>query len=458
MEGCIRACTGRSYTVKADLPIWVQDIVFENAYENMYREMEAGPWGVGKWGNSGRRLDRVWEREGEKKAAVLGCKRDCEMVVRVVLEVGPLPAPLKGRLIGEPLGEFGAAFRFTSDLFVLTEEEPEKEIRVTGEERLPNWPTQLRGSIQWMFRPERRGGRKVPTKPLCTSGPHTVFVTFDAPVDEGEEEDGGTPPRMQEATRRAMEIGPTDPVDFIRRLFANFPSHVLNFEDLSADKQEKIQSHPDLGRYMQQVDWPQFLHVDKEEEEVERCREEQGRTWPLAELEEFSGECQAIVRFIRGILTQLGVGRAFGESVSIWYVTADAREPYRPIIKDVPVHCRGPRPQQRYMFVDRPVENRVYRPEEFSSLRISTFEAFLRYRYREGGSAYQAWYSGGAAHLMASGRISNVPQKEEGETVEDQLPTAFTRTLLNAFSALVEYEMIAVGGTFGYRINRHWSY
>ncbi len=455
--------------MKAIVPIELNRIEFENAYRRIYKQCGTN-WGA-KWGRRDVPLDtsRVW-RKG-RPASVIGYKRGEAVALTVVLEVGQLPGgALRGRLMGTPVGVGDPAFEFVSDDHTLTSND-ELRISVTGQAPLPNWPTKLERSVEWTFWAERDGERR--PKTLCTSGPHTILVTFNAPLqkeryEEGDPrkyEDGGTIPRMEEATKRAEAIGPTDAVDFIRQLFKKFPRHVLKFDHLPSDKKRRGME-PKNVQYRAKVDWPSFLHVrERTEGTRDRRLQEQGGVWPLADLEEFSGECQAVVRFICAVLRQLGFqDESVEDSVAIRFVTAHAETPYQPVIGSSPVHCKGP-PRSRYQYAlaDHPVENRLYRWAEIrQDIHFNKFEAFLRYRYRKDGEIYQAWYSGGAAELQSAekGIIGNTPQREEGdhECPEDRLSAAFRRTLLNAFSALVEYEEVKHDGENKVQIIRHWSY
>ncbi len=465
--------------MRTDFDVKVRKVIFEEVYDKiyreaedvypeMYREGEGNRLEEGIWGITDEKMDNVWRRNDGMSVVGYGVGETISLTV--ILRVGMIGGgSLRGRLAGRPVGTSDTALRFTSNDCTLRSGEGERIIKVTAEGALPDWPTQLVETVQWRFDTVRGGEKR--SKGIGRSGPHGVLVTFGPPIEEEvyktddlrKYEDGATPMRMVEATRRASAIGCTHPVDFIDQLFAAFPSHVLKAWHLPEEKKDKIKRNPRLKEYMRRVDWGKFLHfTDKTDgrltTEVERERRlvKQGGVWPLADLEEFGGECQAVVRFIRALLRQLGFrGETEEDSVEMRYVAAHAADPYRAVLDAEPIHCSGPNPNREYGLVDYSAEERYYSwTEARQNLRINNFEAFLRYRYKEGRTFYQAWYSGGAHHLMDQGMIERAPQREKDSRIQPEgkrLPREFRRTLLNAFSGLIEYKVVEDLGNESFR-------
>ncbi len=185
-----------------------------------------------------------------------------------------------------------------------------------------------------------------------------------------------------------------------------------------------------------------------EAEQIDREYKEQSGPWPLAVLERYGGECQAIVRFVVAVLRQLGFrGESDADSVEIWYGAAMAAEnTWEPIIIDEPVACRTPE-NGLYTLMDCPPQKRFYSwPEAEEKVRPNSFEAFLRYRYKKDGQFYQAWYGGGVG-------LVGTPQKEQPG--EKPLTQAFERELLRTSFAGVA---LCEPSKQGIRVMEYWPF
>ncbi len=175
--------------------------------------------------------------------------------------------------------------------------------------------------------------------------------------------------------------------------------------------------------------------LQTEREKIRTEHRKQGGAWPLAVLEKYGGECQAIVRFVLAVLRQLGFrGESGRGSVEIRYVASEIRNRYflEPIIGEAPVSCRGPRAGQgyRYGLVDRPVKRRSYAASELKHkrIRLKSFQTYLRYVYEDNGTPYQVWYGGG------------IGQVGDPQSCEGPLTPAFRHELLSKpFAGLIEY-------------------
>lgn len=386
-------------------------------------------WG---WSASGNKYSKP-EWEGGKSAPVSQSqetKLRLELGLKVELKKGP---PLKGRLVGEVENVSDGTFEFRSDPLEI--DSGEHAITVSGGDALPDWPIRLADRpIKWTFR-ARQG-----TIDLGTSGPHTVLVSFDTPINRGEPEDGATRARMRGGTEWVRAMGKGTSVELIGRLFDQFDRYVLGYRYLSDEQKEAVRDTPHLKEYMTQVDWPAFLHSNAPNSD-ERLQE-QGGAWPLMVLEDFGGECQAMVRFVRGILVQLGHEEG---TIETMYVNASAEHPKAPIIRTYGTGCDGPRDDRGYALVDREVEVGKKYDVEGHAVGWNNFEAYLQYTYEnDEGETMQAWYGGGIGLIKQ-------PQREP-------LSDEFKKTLLFVFKGLAEFKIVREGTKRMREVTRYWPY
>ncbi len=445
------------------------------------------------WGYSGQPYPQPeWQRNGQNAPVSHTRREQICLLLRLRVEARQGDPP-QGRVVGAPADADDRAFEFRSGRLTLRSK---NEIVVGGEGALPGWPQRIDRRIRWTFQTSSSDRIE-----FAVSGPHTVFVTFGEPVvdtdtriGEGGYEDGATLARMREATKRVQDIGECPSVTLIDRLFKTFDNYVLRAENLDEERWKEIENNKYLSNYIKDVGWPSFLKVgrwkeftreedlfkanmkklwdkfveEKDAEEVEeagnriatmsREREaegsaiqrerdqtlrKQGGAWPLAILERYGGECQAIVRLIRGILTQLGHE---GE-LCIRYVSVDASQPERITIGRNGNRCVGPRSDRGYSLVDTPV--RVRERYTMGQVKWNKYEAFLRYRYKVNGQVYQAWYGGGVG-------LVGTPQPERSP--KGPLTPAFERELLRmSFEGLAEYRTISAQPEVR-EVTNYWSY
>jgi hypothetical protein len=108
-----------------------------------------------------------------------------------------------------------------------------------------------------------------------------MYVTMARPLDDKQEkwpEDGVTRKRMDRAVAWVEPLDTLDPHAIMSALMARFPFYSL---------------HPS-AKVPRQFKHPTFFNHE-------------GGAWAMADYVEESGECQAIIRLLRGILRQLGV-------------------------------------------------------------------------------------------------------------------------------------------------------
>ncbi len=313
-----------------------------------------------------------WQRDRQNAPA--SHTRGEEIRLKLEIRVSVDNGPHWGRVVGTPLDEedhevADPAFRFQSEEIELRDE---VEVDVEAEAPLPDWPEERCRQIKWRFSTD--SGTSVQ---LGESGPHTVFVTF-GPVFERsrphelmheEMDEVATAVRMREAIERVniarQELGSQeneDLVGVINKVAKKFPETICDKKDY--EKVEKIvDKKRGLREYIEDVGWSHFTKKI---------------IWPLASIEKCGipgADCHAIARLIRAIFRQVGL-----EGVSLWYIVPD--QP--PTINIMP----PPHDQRSGWFVDR-------------SEMYHNHEAFLRYRYQENGTWYQAWYAAGVEEPLA---------------------------------------------------------
>ncbi len=401
------------------------------------------------WGHSGEPHSQpAWRRADGRNVPVSytrGTTMSPLLVLTVELRRGDPP---QGRLVGTPVGREEPAFTFVSSFVTLRRGNISLQVDADGP--LPEWPQRMDRRISWRF--DTRNG----AVDIEESGPHTVFVTFDTPVNTGRyEEQGATRARMDESMRRVAETGARPgPLALIDRLVKNCGGMVLQINQLSDEKRREIEENDSLKRYMREVGWPHFMHKGPERGmlDTERLRR-QGGAWPLASLRRYGGECQAIIRFVRGVLHQLGFSDG---KISGKYVSADFRNPSHAIISRASSDacCRGPEQECEYALLSRRIPGvGVYDCEEIAP---NTYEAYLQYRYEKDGNRYQAWYGGGIGLVghWKEERHTN----EHGEEVVD-IPQEAKNQLLRVFYGIAECRYEEQGGsTPKIRVLRYHSY
>ena len=259
--------------------------------------------------------------------------------------------------------------------------------------------------------------------PAGTSGPHTIYVTYDKPIDTGLVEDGVTVHRMKTAIDwigGGWTAGKRKPVDLIEVAFSKFSGYTLGFDMLSASQQAYLLSHPGDFAKLKAAGFATFQRAGK------------GGAWPLAEFVEYGGECQAIVRLTRAMAHQVGLPG----KIEVKYVSSQPSDPYQTRILDDPaIDPGGPIPGYLYALVDGPVQvGQDYGTRD--GVGFNRYEAFLKYTDGD-----VTWFGGGIGRMAANTQESN---------------------LVKVFWGLVAMSQggpdPAEAGTFKWKIERVWKY
>lgn len=233
---------------------------------------------------------------------------------------------------------------------------------------LPDEVVALRGSISYQAEVERTGREH---RAGSSSG-HTVYVTLGAPHDlTGTREHGITEKRMDAAVRLVAGARSNDPHTIVAHLMRKFRFYTLRPNPAVPAAYE----HPTYFNHGPGA-WPMADHIDK------------------------SGECQAIVRFVRAVIAQVGCpGTA--DLVVVW-ADPDVQGGQKALEAAVPpgggLHGKkkvvGGKTWYACLVDTHPVEGRIYDVEELNSdyMGLNNFEACLRFEH--GGVT--RYYGGGA--------------------------------------------------------------
>ncbi|AUX40214.1 hypothetical protein SOCE26_016130 [Sorangium cellulosum] len=215
------------------------------------------------WRNAGSPCPQPeWTPKGAAPISVSMRKR---LVIRLKLEArGGGPTALTGAIRG--VGPAGITFESRS---LAPGAAP---LELSSARRLRRRIRKLQLALNWSV-----GGARV--SPAKTS--NVVYVTMGQPQTDKErvwQEDGVTLKRMDRAVAWVGPLNTLDPHAIVGALLARFPTYTL-------------QPSPKVPR---QFHHPTYLNNE-------------GGAWAMSDYPEETGECQAIVRLIRGMLRQLGI-------------------------------------------------------------------------------------------------------------------------------------------------------
>ncbi len=326
---------------------------------------------------------------------------DKEVEIEIEVEVGPACAmPEKAHIIGDGFlkydfevelkpGKTKHTLKSTNKLPAQIKHHKNKSIR---------WKAALEKSGEVL------GGE---------TGSLAIYAIMHKPRSEGQPEDGATVKRMEKAIAWMGEANTLDAMDIVEHLFGKFDHYVLGFNFLTSSQQKYLDRNPAEKQKMIDDGFATFKNNSV------------GGAWPLAQYNNYGGECQAMVRCIRGVMTQAGCpGKA-----EVKYVNADASKPYTAIVSPGGTRCKGPDPKKRYALVDAEVKVGEMHGAD-SSVGWNNYEAYMRYEH-EGDAG---WFGGG---------IGRLPKGQDP---------------LNVFFAIVEYERWSGSVEFKRMVTKVWKY
>jgi hypothetical protein len=179
-----------------------------------------------------------------------------------------------------------------------------------------------------------------------------MFTIF-GPSKLGEfPEDGATLKRMRTSVDWAKRALTVKEIDIIEYLFDQFDRYVLGVNQLTSSEQAELKANPDLLAALTDADWPTFFAGNNGGVGA----------WPIADDKRWGAECQAICRFIRGMMRQIGAK----STLDFRTYTADFSDPETPLNQG---QATGPRADLTYALADEEVRalRTYWKPVEDSS-------------------------------------------------------------------------------------------
>ena len=262
---------------------------------------------------------------------------------------------------------------------------------------------------------------------------HDIYCIYGQPISGSPPlpEDGATTKRMETAVAWIAATLEREPVRMVVELFRRFPFYRLEFAQLPPSDQNYLNAHPQKKRELEDAGFPQYLNGLN------------GGAWPLAQFAQYCAECQAIVRFIIGILHQVG----FPGSIQRKYINANAPNHRTTIIRDYGTSPSGPDASKEYALVDAPVII-GHQYEKTSGVGFNNFEAYLKYSYTDSsGNSRVAWFGGGPG------------LKGDVDASDSTAVQALEQSLIRVFWGIAEYESVSTDPrNWKYKITNVWQY
>lgn len=422
-EAVFRALTPGEYKVGVEIPGETPTVIAELAsvttlpYQVLEKELEISiktckVLSLSFKSDHDELLDNAtdWRRTGnpfkkpewtEAEQSPVSHDLDKEVELELELEVGPAPAmPEKAHIIGEGFLKFD---------FEVELKPGKTKHTLKSTSKLPaKIQVHRNKAIRWKVALEKNGEVQA-----GETGSLTIYGIMHKPRSEGQPEDGATVKRMEKAIAWMGGANTLDAMDIVEHLFGQFDHYVLGFNFLTSSQQKYLDRNPAEKQKLIDAGFATFKNNSV------------GGAWPLSEYNNYGGECQAMVRCIRGVMTQAGCpGKA-----EVKYVNADASKPYTAIVSSGGTRCKGPDPKKRYALVDAEVKVGEMHGAE-SSVGWNNYEAYMRYEH-EGDAG---WFGGG---------IGRLPKGQDP---------------LNVFFALVEYERWSGSVEFKRLVTKVWKY
>ena len=340
-----------------------------------------------------------------------------KMRVTVRLQIGPDNAcPEKCQLYGIARdGEGNKSMVFKSGWIMLAPA-PAREVTLNATPFIPLRISARDLIIDWYIRSHPSSRKSFPKMTHLESTMNRRYVTFAVPKwMVGSRESGVTHRRMNHSVKWVGKRNTNDHPAIIGYLFGRFDAYTLvelrpagagysiGYANLSNAQRNDLKKHPALLKRLGDAGWSAYM--------------KSAGAWPAADpdLVKWGAECQAICRLVIGILHQLGSDA----EVELVYVAADFSSPNHADVKTGGNYPTGPDPTKEYVLVDAPVvkgkkyiepvldpaDNKRKIPAGYAdqnSVGWNNFEAYLRYRYKEGTSNVTRWYGGGVGEYKGN--------------------------------------------------------
>jgi hypothetical protein len=305
-----------------------------------------------KWTNTGSRYPVPEWVSGRAVASPIVHNLEKNVKLDLTFKGGPPGACAEQGTI-EGTGPEGITF--TKDV---TFKPGKQTVTLTSPEKTPKEVKELDMSISWSAATELAS--------YSGSTQNETYLTMARPMDEKHQEDGVTKNRAKTAVGLVGQAASLEPHKIVESLMARFPFYTLK-------------RHPDVPVEHKH---PTYFNST-------------GGAWPMAEFADKSGECQAIVRLVRGVLKQVGCpGEA--KTYVVWSdpnvnngnTVLEAEYPKR-TLHDRDKTVNGVVWSAALADRDPIAVDTVFTPD---TMGMNTFEACLRFAH--GGST--KYYGGGA--------------------------------------------------------------
>jgi hypothetical protein len=199
-----------------------------------------------------------------------------------------------------------------------------------------------------------------------------IFQTWGVPRTGEYLEDGATLSRLRYSVDAASKANSVDELVVIKSLFKQFERYTLGYQSESQANRDAIDKNENFKQLLSDVGWPSFTP------DVQKAiHGEKVGAWWLADFMDISGECQAICRYVRAVMRQLGAK----SKIEFRNYTADFSDHIRVIDNN---KTTGPDPTKMYAMVDGPVE--VGKTYTKADVGFNHFEAYLKVTPPGGGA------------------------------------------------------------------------
>jgi len=245
-------------------------VVTSMAFLSDHRELKND---VGDWKNGGT----VYPRPDWTPAVNHPVSHNMDKPVQLVLKVTVNPSDACPEVgTWEGTGPDGLVFPPVSTTF----NPGENTITVYSSNNLQKKVQKLHFTTNWTAK-SKSGSFSSVSSNYC-------LVTIDKPINDGWQEDGATTKRMVQAIDLVSPIGSTDAHTIVAGLMLKIPFYTL----------ERDPAVPSVYNH------PKYFNTE-------------GEAWPISDYLGSYAECQAIVRWVRAVIKQIGCpGTA--EPVAIW--------------------------------------------------------------------------------------------------------------------------------------------
>ncbi len=357
------------------------------------------------WRNTGKVFEPEWVNGKHSKP--LSHTFDKEVEVEIEVEVGPEGAEAKNvKLVGKGSTAF---MNFEATGIELKAGKSKHKLKSKG--KIPKKVQKFANlKVAWSAEIPEHGAKK-----SAPDSEHLLYAIIAEPREEGRPEDGATAKRMEKGVEWVASANTLDPHKIVNHCFGKFDHYVLSWSFVSQSKLDYLKKHPDIKKQIEDDGFATFTDSSV------------GGAWPLAQWNEYGGECQAMVRCIRGVLTQVGCP---GDA-AVKYVNASADKPYTAQIRSNGTRCNGPKESQgyRYALVDSRVDKGKFYDDN-SGVGWNNYEAYMRFDH----DGKFGWFGGGIGKLPS------------------------TQNPLNVFYGLAEFKSKYKNGSYQREVTELWNY